>query len=263
MKDDVAGGPAAVQRPPGRPLQLGERRLGGVLLGAVVGEVLGTYLLVFIGAGTVIATKLLVAPDQPLDAVAIGLAFGFAVVIAVYTFGHVSGAHINPSVTVGLAATGRFPWRAVPVYVGAQLLGGILASLTHWLLFGERAREELLLGATTPGPRGAAIALFAEFVITFFLVTVIMATGLDDRSPGPVAAGLAIGLVVAAAIFATLPVSGGSLNAARTFGPMIISGDFPGWWAYLIGPVAGGVAGALTYDLVVRPGAPPGAGRRG
>lgn len=234
-----------------------------MLIGAVLAEVLGTYLLVFVGAGTVIATKLLLAPEAPLDAVAICLAFGFAVVIAVYSFGHVSGAHINPSVTVGLAAARRFPWSAVPVYLTAQLLGAILASLTHWLLFGEGAREELLLGATAPGPRGAAIALFAEFVITFFLVAVIMATALDDRSPGPIVAGLAIGLTVAAAIFVTLPVSGGSLNAARTFGPMIVSADFPGWWAYLIGPLAGGITGALAYEVVLRRGAPPGAGRTG
>jgi MIP family channel proteins len=184
------------------------RRPRGELAGALAAELIGTYLLVFLGAGTVLATKLLLAPDAPLDATAIALAFGFAVVVAVYALGHVSGAHINPSVTVGLAAVRRFPWRAVPAYVSVQLAGALLASLTHWALFGDRARDQLFLGATTPGPRGTAIAFLAEVVITFFLVLTIVATAVDKRSPGPLAAGVAIGLVVSVGIFATLPASG-------------------------------------------------------
>jgi MIP family channel proteins len=233
------------------------RRPRGELAGALAAELIGTYLLVFLGAGTVLATKLLLAPDAPLDATAIALAFGFAVVVAVYALGHVSGAHINPSVTVGLAAVRRFPWRAVPAYVSVQLAGALLASLTHWALFGDRARDQLFLGATTPGPRGTAIAFLAEVVITFFLVLTIVATAVDKRSPGPLAAGVAIGLVVSVGIFATLPVSGGSLNAARSFGPMLVSAEFAGWWAYLAGPLAGGILGALAYELVLKRGRPP------
>lgn len=108
-----------------------------------------------------------------------------------------------------------------------------------------------------PGDRGAPAALLAEFLITFLLMVTIMATVLDDRSPGPLAPGLAVGLMVAAGIFATLPVSGGSFNPARTLGPMLVSMQFDGWWIYLVGPIAGAVAGALFYAHVLRPGAAP------
>ena len=228
--------------------------------GALAAEVVGTYLLVFTGTGTVVATQQL-APG-PLDDTAVSLAFGLAVLIAVYAFGHISGAHINPSVTIALAAVRRFPWSAVPGYLIAQLVGALLASLTIWLLFGNKARQDLALGATAPGPRGELVALFAEFVITFLLLATIMAVAVDHRSPGPPVAGLAIGFVIAAMIFVALPVSGGSLNAARTFGPMIVAGEFRGWWVYLIGPVAGGIAGAAAWEFLLRRGQPPGAGRQ-
>lgn len=124
----------------------------GATAGALIAEVIGTYLLVFVGTGTIIATQQL-APGV-LDATAISLAFGFAVVVAVYVLGAVSGAHINPAVTVALAAVRRFPWSAVPGYVVAQFVGALLASLTTWVLFGGRARSQLLLGATVPGTGG-------------------------------------------------------------------------------------------------------------
>jgi MIP family channel proteins len=229
--------------------------------GALAAEVLGTYLLVFIGTATVLATRSL-TDGVALDATAVSLAFGFAVLVAVYSLGHISGAHINPSVTIALAVVRRFPWAAVPGYVIAQFAGAILAALTTWVLFGEQAREDLLLGATTPGERGEFAALFAEIVITFLLLVVVMAVAVDERSPGRQTSGITIGLVVAGVIFATLPVSGGSLNAARTFGPMIVAGQFPGWWVYLIGPVVGAVAGAASWEFLLRRGQPPGAGRQ-
>lgn len=246
--------PAAVRRPPGR------------VAIAALAEAVGTYILVFFGTGTVVAFLTPLGGEQPapLDGLAVAFAFGLAVVLAIYAFGHVSGTHINPAVTLALATVRRFPWSAVPLYLAAQFAGAILASLTLWALFGDDARKEpLLLGATAPGERGSGIALLAEVVITFILVVVIMATATDARAPGPLAAGLAIGLTVAAGILVTLPISGGSFNPARTFGPMIVSTEFPGWWAYLIGPPAGGIVGALTYELLLRRGAPPGAGRAG
>ena len=235
-------------------------RRGGYL-GALAAEVLGTYLLVFIGTATVLATQSL-TDGGAVDATAVSLAFGFAVLVAVYSLGHISGAHINPSVTIALAVVRRFPWSAVPGYVIAQFAGAILAALSTWLLFGESARDDLLLGATTPGERGEFAALFAEFVITFLLLVVVMAIAVDERSPGRQTSGITIGFTVAGAIFATLPISGGSLNAARTFGPMIVAGQFPGWWVYLVGPVAGAVAGAASWEFLLRRGRPPGAGRQ-
>jgi MIP family channel proteins len=245
MGEDVRG-----VTPEARP------RIGGTLGGALAGEVIGTFLLVFIGAGTVVGVSL-AAPDEPANVVAISLAFGFAVLVAVYAFGHVSGAHINPTVTLGLAAVRRFPWRAVPVYLVAQFVGAILAGLAIWALFGDEGRDApLALGATAPGERGDGIAFLAEVILGFLLVIVVLATATDRRGI-PAGAGLAIGFVIAAGIFVTLTVSGGSFNAARSLGPMIVAGEFPGWWIYLIAPAVGGVLGALAYDFLTRAGAPP------
>lgn len=230
-------------------------RFGGTMLGAVVAEIIGTFLLVFIGAGTVVGV-VLATPDEAANVVAISVAFGLAVLVAVYAFGHVSGAHINPTVTIALAAVRRFPWRAVPVYVAAQLVGALLAALAIWALFGGEGREEVLLGATAPGEQGSGIAFLAEVILGFLLVVVVLATATDPRAT-PAGAALAIGFVIAAGIFATLTVSGGSFNAARSLGPMIIAGEFPGWWVYLIAPALGGVIGAFCYDFLTRPGAPP------
>jgi MIP family channel proteins len=244
MGEDVRG-----TSPEARP------RFGGTMLGAVVAEIIGTFILVFVGAGTVVGVTL-AAPDAPANVTAIAVAFGLAVLVVVYAFGHVSGAHINPTVTLGLAAVRRFPWRAVPVYLVAQFVGAILAALTVWALFGDAGRDEALLGATAPGERGAGIAFLAEVILGFLLVVVVLATATDRRGI-PAGAGLAIGFLIAAGIYVTLTVSGGSFNAARSLGPMIVAGEFPGWWVYLIAPALGGVLGAFCYDFLTRPGAPP------
>jgi aquaporin NIP len=244
--------PAAARRPP------------GPLAAAAIAEAVGTYMLVFFGTGTVVAflTPLGREPPLSLDALAVALAFGFAVVLAVYAFGHVSGNPHQPGrdarargrAEVRLVGRPRLPRR--PVRGGDPGVAYTLGAL-------RRRRPE---GARPPqgdatGSRGTGLALLAEVVITFALVVVILATATDGRGPGPVAAGLAIGLTVAAGILVTLPISGGSFNLARTFGPMIVSAEFPGWWAYIVGPIAGGLAGAALYDFVLRRGAPPGAGR--
>ena len=257
---EPTAGTQSTTRPAAQPGRQKSARQGRGYAGALVAEIVGTYLLVFVGTGTVIATQTLV--PGPLDATAISLAFGFAVLIAVYALGHISGAHINPAVTIGLAVVRRFPWVAVPGYIAAQLVGALLAAFTTWWMFGSTARSQLALGATTPGVRGEGIALLTEIVITFLLVVTVMGIAIDDRSPGPAVSGAAIGLVVAAAIFVALPLSGGSLNPARTFGPMIVAGEFDGWWVYLVGPIVGGVAGAALWEYVLRRGVPPGAGEQ-
>lgn len=231
-------------------------RFGGTMRGAVVAELIGTFLLVFVGAGTVVAVNL-AAPDAAANVTAISIAFGLAVMIAVYAFGHVSGAHINPTVTVALAAVRRFPWRAVPAYLVAQLAGAVLASLAIWAMFGSEGRADpQLLGTTAPGDRGAGVAFLAEVILGFLLVVVVLATAVDNRAIAA-GAGLAIGFTIAAGVYVTLTVSGGSFNAARSLGPMIVAGQFPGWWVYLIAPTLGGVLGAFCYDYLTRSGAPP------
>lgn len=234
----------------------GREIFGGARLGALVAEVIGTFLFVWMGTGTVLASQAL--QKGPLQLTAISLAFGLALLVAVYVTANSSGAHLNPAVSIALAAARRFPWTAVPFYVVAQFVGALLAALSNWLLFGGGTpRSKLFLGAAVPGPRGASVALFAEFLLTFMLMLAIMATAVDERALGPLSAGLAIGFVVAAGIFVTLPVSGGAFNPARALGPMIVSEHFPGWWAYVVGPLAGALAGVLCWTLVLHKGRKP------
>jgi MIP family channel proteins len=224
---------------------------------AVLGEVVGTWLLIFIGTGSVVAVTQGAGEGQP-DLLAIALAWGFAVLVVVYAFGHVSGAHVNPAVTVALAVTRKFPWTAVPAYVGAQLVGALLGSLTVLAIFGPAAKDApLLLGATAPGDGfTTGDVVVAEVVITAILLLVVMATATDERAESP-AVGLGVGLTIAIGIIVVGPVSGASFNPARSLAPMLISGDFPAWAAYVAAPLAGAVVGALVYDRLLRPGEPP------
>jgi MIP family channel proteins len=224
---------------------------------AVLGEVVGTWLLIFIGTGSVVAFTQAAGEGDP-DLVGIALAWGFAVLAIIYAFGHVSGAHINPAVTIGLAVTRKFPWAAVPAYLGAQLVGAVLGSLTVLVIFGASSSDApLLLGATAPGDGyTAGNAFLAEVVITYILLLVVMATATDDRAESP-AVGLGVGLIIAAGVLVVAPVSGASFNPFRSLAPMLVTGEFPAWLAYLAGPTLGAVLGALTYDRLLRPGEPP------
>src|SRR5690242_13435138 len=240
-------------------------------LPALAAEVFGTFVLVLSGTATLLATARIGNGIVPgvLAQIAVSVAFGFGVLAAVYTIASVSGAHINPAVTVGLAAAREFPWPLVPAYCGAQLLGGILAALTNWGIFGDKLGSALDLGTTHPGPGVSLIAaLFAEFVLTAVLMIVVMSTAVYERAPGgAMPAGLAIGLWIGCSVFAAFPISGGSLNPARTLGPDIVSAAFPAWWIYVIGPLAGAAAGGWIWQYLKRgrqPGEAPdeGAGDR-
>ena len=222
-------------------------------------ELVGTAILVLFGAGSVVAALKL--GEGKLDYAGLGMiaiAFALAVALAIYAFGTTSGAHINPVVTVSLAAVRRFPWNEVPAYVGAQLAGASIGALLIWAIFGGDA-QDLGLGQTTIADGTNYLqAIVAEAIGTFLLVTAIMALAVDQRAPGGWA-GLMIGLAVAAAILLIGPLTGSSLNPARTFGPLLAStigggdtewGDLP---AYLIGPLAGGVLAAAAYDAIARP----------
>lgn len=228
------------------------------LSGALAAEAAGTFMLVFAGTATVLAVHQLqktAAGITGTDQIAICLAFAFGLIAAVYAVADLSGAHINPAITAGLASVGRFPWRMVPAYVGAQLAGGVLAGLVNWVIF-PHLREPLILGSTQPGV-GVVWwrACITEFVITLILMVIVMATAVYQRAPGGgVESGVAIGLWVGAAIFLALPVSGGSLNPARTLGPDIVAARFPYWWIYVVGPVAGAMAGAALWEWVLSTG---------
>lgn len=229
------------------------------LLRRTIAEVIGTAMLVVVGTGSVVAA--LVMGGGELDYAGLGfVAVAFAVVVAVvvHGFGPVSGAHINPAVTVALAATRRFPWAEVLPYVAAQLVGAVIGSLLVVASFGTQAVDvglgQTALGDGVPYLRG----IVAEALGTFLLMFAVMALAVDSRAPLGWA-GLMIGLAVAAAILLIGPLTGGSLNPARTFGPDVVATMFGGsvQWdelvVYWVGPLLGSGAAAVAYDLVSAP----------
>ena len=225
----------------------------------LIAEAIGTAILVLFGAGSVVAALTLGGGD--LDYAGLGMVaitFALAIALAIYAFGNTSGAHLNPAVTVSLAAVGRFPWSETPAYIGAQLAGALVGAALIWATFGGDA-VDLGMGQTSIADGTTYLqAIVAEAIGTFLLVTAIMALAVDKRAPGGWA-GLMIGLSVAAAILLIGPLTGGSLNPARTFGPLVVStiGDGDTFWgdlpAYVIGPLIGGVVAAMAYDAVARP----------
>jgi len=228
-----------------------------------VAEVLGTAVLVLIGPGSVVATLTLAGKAIPAvtgaDLLGISFAFAFAIAAMVYAIGKVSGCHINPAVTFALAVTKRFPWREVPVYWAAQVLGAVLGALGIWAVFGHSAIT-LGMGMTHFNPHGStwASAIFSEGIGTAILMFTILGI-VDSRSPGDFA-GIVIGGVVIAIIMIVGPITGASLNPARAFGPELVSalGSGKTFWNQFIpvyvlpGLVGAGVA-ALAYDFLAKP----------
>ena len=219
------------------------------IVGAAIAELVGTFILVF--GGTAVAVGAILArptAGAAYDSLAIALAFGLALAAVVAAIGHVSGAHVNPAVTLGMAATGKFPWNYTPHYVGAQLVGAVLAAFATWLTFGGPARSEANLAATYPAQGvGDLQAFVVEILITFILVFVVMAVATDERAPAAIAP-IAVGFALAVGVFIAGPVTGGSVNPARSLGPMLVAGDLTSVWLYVLGPIVGGVLGALLYD---------------
>ncbi len=197
-------------------------------------EVLGTFLLVVVAAGAPVVDA--VSHGQ----VSLGaqvVAPGLMVMAIIYFMGMVSGAHLNPAVSLSFAARGNFPWSRVPGYILAQLIGATAASLLLRALFGTVGH----LGATLPGPGiSSGTAFVLETLLTFGLVSVILGTASGARNLGANAA-LAVGGYIALAGLWAAPISGASMNPARSFGPELVTGDWTSWWVYVAGPVAGGL----------------------
>jgi len=230
-------------------------------------ELIGTYVLVFLGTGSV-ATAVLLLQGQAsvvgnpfnigLDIaawVAIGLVFGMAVTAMIYAFGHISGTHINPAVSIALWATKRLPGKDLLAYLLAQIVGASLASFSVYLIWGARSLATGL-GATAMFA-GVSYwqAMLCEAVATFFLMLAIMGTAVDKRSP-PGWAGLIIGLVVAADIAVVGNLTGCAINPARAFGPYLADWVLGGanlWWQYPIfvaGPIIGALTAAILYGYI-------------
>lgn len=230
-----------------------------------VAELLGTGFLVLIGPGSIPATLLLIngsagkATFTMADLGMIGLAFAVAIAAMVYTIGHISGCHINPAVTLAFAVTKRIPWNEAVIYMVAQFIGGILGALGIALIFGGTAASTIGFGPTNFNDVSLSYlqATGIEVVGTFLLLFVIMGTAVDGRAPAGWA-GLIIGLIVAGEVIVMGPITGPSLNPARTLGPALMQVWFGGSYnmshlvVYFVGPIVGAVLGVLGYDLMTR-----------
>ena len=180
-----------------------------------------------------------------LGVVGVALVFGLVIMVMIYATGHLSGAHINPAVTVAFTLTRHFPARDAVACVVAQLAGAVAGAL---LLLAVWTGKPAQLGATVPSI-GTGSALLYETVLTAFLMFVITAVATDTRAVGA-AAAIAIGGTVGLDALFGGPVTGASMNPARSFGPALASGEWESFWIYVVGPVVGAALGALAYQLV-------------
>jgi MIP family channel proteins len=207
---------------------------------ALLAEAIGTFTLVFAGAGAVVVD----AKTHQLGHVGVAITFGLVIMAMIYAVGHVSGAHFNPSVSFAFALTRHFPWRRVAWYWAAQITGALAAAGLIRLSFGTLAH----VGATLPA--GSDLQAFLwEVALTFFLMFVIMAVATDSKAVGE-AAAIAIGGTIALDAMFGGPVTGASMNPARSLGPAVVSGTTHALWIYLLAPLAGAALGALAYQLV-------------
>ncbi len=206
-------------------------------------ELLGAFLLTLVAAG---ADVIGAATGRPADNLARYVAPALLVMAMIYTIGNVSGAHLNPVVTLAFSLRRDFPKGRVLGYWGAQMAGSLLAALFLLVVFGDRAH----LGATIPNPRtGDGAALVTEIVLTALLVTVILGTAHNQRLVGHNAAFAVAGTIALAGLFAG-PVSGASMNPARSFGPALLGGALGSYWIYLVGPVIGAlIAAGMAWML--------------
>jgi len=218
-------------------------------------EFVGTFALVFAGCGAIMVD----AKTGALGHVGVAISFGLVIMAMIYAVGHISGAHFNPAVSFAFALSRHFPWPRAVGYWSAQLLGALAAAAILRGSLGTVAH----VGATLPsGSQGQSFLW--ELVLTFFLMFVIMAVATDTRAVGE-AAAIAIGGTVGLDAMFGGPISGASMNPARSLGPALVSGDLHAVWLYILAPLAGATLGALTYQVIrsepPRPANPrPGAG---
>ena len=203
-----------------------------------VAEAIGTFTLVFAAAGSVMVEEL---SDGLVTPLGVALSAGLAVMATVYAVGHISGAHINPAVTLGLLLTRRLPWRDAPAYWGAQVGGAVLAAGTLRAVLGDVAS----MGGHRPSG-GVASSLGLEVALTFSLMLVIMAVVANSERIGK-ASGLVIGGTVFLGVLVGGPISGGSMNPARSFGPALVGWTWTAHWVYWVGPPLGATLGAAAY----------------
>ncbi len=219
---------------------------------AYIAEVIGTFFLCFAGIAAILSTQ------DPINSgaglVGIALAHGLALSVAVNAFGGISGAHFNPAVTIGFLSTGRIPLNKAVAYIIAQLLGATVAAFICKSVFPAAAVESAKLGIPLPPDAEwitTGIVLVMEIVMTFLLMTAIFGTAVDERGKAVKIGGFGIGLTVTFDILAGGPITGASMNPARSFGPALVYGDFDWHWCYWVAPIIGAVAAAQLYHHVL------------
>jgi aquaporin NIP len=209
---------------------------------SMLAEAIGTFALVFAGCGAIMVDH----QTHALGHVGVAISFGLVIMIMIYAVGHISGAHFNPAVTFAFAVSRHFPPARVLAYWTAQLAGALGAALVLRGSLGDVAH----LGATIPAGSNGQAFLW-EAVLSFFLMFVIMAVATDARAVGE-AAAIAIGGTVGLDAMFGGPITGASMNPARSLGPAIAAGDFTSIWVYLAAPIAGAAAAAIAYQVVSR-----------
>lgn len=205
-------------------------------------EGLAAFALVFAGCGAIVADT---AYDGALGVVGIAIVFGLVIMVMVYATGHLSGAHINPAVTIAFALTRHFPAREAAAYIGAQVAGATIGALTLLAVWPDKPAS---LGAAVPSV-GVGSALTYEMILTALLMFVILAVATDTRAVGA-AAAIAIGGTIGLDALFGGPVTGASMNPARSFGPALVTGEWTDFWVYVVGPIAGAALGGLAYQVV-------------
>ena len=219
-------------------------------LKAPLAEFIGTFSFFFVGIAAIVGTA---SPmSNGVGLIGIALAHGLALSVAVNVFGGVSGAHFNPAVTTGMLAAGRITLPKALQYIVAQLLAGVAAAVFCKAIFPATAVAATNLGLPLPAPwTSTSVVLAAEFVMTFILMISIYGTAVDERGKGVKIGGFGIGLAVTGDILAGGPITGASMNPARSFGPALVQGDWTSHALYWIAPIAGAVVAALVYEHVI------------
>jgi len=206
-----------------------------------ISEIIGTFSLVFCGTGAMVINDF---TGGTVTHVGVAITFGLIVMGMIYAFGDISGAHMNPAVTIGFAYAKKFPWKEVPAYVLAQLIGAFLASGILLYLF----PESQTLGATLPGLSALKVFIL-EIILSFFLMVVIINVSTGSKEIG-VVAGIAIGSVVLLEAMFAGPITGASMNPARSIAPAVVSGNIADLWIYIFAPIIGCLLAVVSCKLV-------------
>ncbi|MFT4942578.1 MAG: aquaporin NIP [Patiriisocius sp.] len=206
-----------------------------------ISEIIGTFALVFCGTGAMVINDF---TGGTVTHVGVAITFGLIVMGMIYAFGDISGAHMNPAVTIGFAYAKKFPWKEVPLYVLAQLIGAFVASGLLLYLF----PDSQTLGATLPQLSAFKVFIF-EIILSFFLMVVIINVSTGSKEIG-IVAGIAIGSVVLLEAMFAGPITGASMNPARSIAPAVISGNIADLWIYIFAPILGCLLAVMSCKLV-------------